>query len=242
MASILFLPIILFAATFWLYLLITIHVPKSEDVTKEINFPSNLEELKTLSTLLKKYSRGHPLYVVVLFVSAYIYKQTFAIPGSVFLNLMAGAIFGIWVGFPLTCLLSAVGASCCFFLSKLMGRDHIIRFFPDKVSVLQAKVRENSDRLLYFLLFIRLFPMTPNWFINITAPVLNIPIHLFFISVLIGLMPYNFICVQTGVILRDLQSMDDIFSFKVLLQLTMVAIAALVPTLMKNKVKKVVKS
>ena len=37
-------------------------------------------------------------YVVVLFVSAYLFKQTFAIPGSVFLNALAGAVFGLQTG------------------------------------------------------------------------------------------------------------------------------------------------
>jgi len=35
---------------------------------------------------------------VTLFVSAYLFKQTFAIPGSVFLNALAGAVFGLKTG------------------------------------------------------------------------------------------------------------------------------------------------
>lgn len=40
--------------------------------------------------------------------------------------------------------------------------------------------------MFFFLLFLRLFPMTPNWFLNLSAPILNIPISQFFFSVLIG--------------------------------------------------------
>lgn len=50
-----------------------------------ISFPSNLEELKQMSAVLRFYSIHHPLYCLVLFSSAYIFKQSFAIPGSVFL-------------------------------------------------------------------------------------------------------------------------------------------------------------
>ena len=42
------------------------------------------------------------------------------------------------------------------------------------------------DSLFFFLLFLRLFPMSPNWFLNMASPILNIPIHLFFMSVFIG--------------------------------------------------------
>lgn len=48
------------------------------------------------------------------------------------------------------------------------------------------KVEENRSSLFFFLLFLRFFPMTPNWFLNITCPVLNIPMPIFFFSVFIG--------------------------------------------------------
>lgn len=96
--------------------------------------------------------------------------------------------------------------------------------------------------------------MTPNWFLNITCPVLNIPMPVFFFSVLIGetahtqlkhthgratetnhcvsplgLIPYNFICVRTGSILSKISSLDDIFSWGTLAQLLAIALMALVP-------------
>ena len=51
----------------------------------ELQFPSDLEDLKSLASLLKQYKRENFGYVVLLFCSAYLYKQTFAIPGSVFM-------------------------------------------------------------------------------------------------------------------------------------------------------------
>lgn len=95
--------------------------------------------------------------------------------------------------------------------------------------------------------------MTPNWFLNITCPVLNIPMPIFFFSVLIGetthtaqshtrihlllfsvplspgLIPYNFICVRTGSILSEISTLDDIFSWGTLAQLLAIALMALLP-------------
>jgi len=50
-----------------------------------LSFPHNLEELQTLAAELLRYKNMHLTYVLVFFCSAYVYKQTFAIPGSVFL-------------------------------------------------------------------------------------------------------------------------------------------------------------
>lgn len=45
----------------------------------------------------------------------------------------------------------------------------------------------------------------------------------------VGLLPYNFICVQTGVMLSEVSSLDDLFSWERLLQLLAIACMALVP-------------
>lgn len=50
-----------------------------------LKFPSDLEELRELADLLQFYKTEHIGYVFILFCSAYLYKQSFAIPGSSFL-------------------------------------------------------------------------------------------------------------------------------------------------------------
>ena len=50
-----------------------------------LRFPSDLDELRELAETLKFYKREHHGYVLLLFCSAYLYKQSFAIPGSSFL-------------------------------------------------------------------------------------------------------------------------------------------------------------
>ncbi|XP_072300492.1 transmembrane protein 41A-A [Eucyclogobius newberryi] len=199
------------------------------DETSRLKFPSDLEELRELAELLQFYKTEHTGYVLLLFSSAYLYKQSFAIPGSSFLNILAGAIFGLYEGLFLACLLTTLGSTLCYLLSQAFGKRYIVTFFPDKVSTLQKKVEDNQDCLFFFLLFLRFFPMTPNWFLNMSAPIVNIPITFFVGSVFIGLLPYNFICVQTGVMLSELTSLDGLFSWDRLLQLLAIACVALLP-------------
>lgn len=201
----------------------------SSEEPSGLKFPSDLEELRELAELLQFYKTEHTGYVLLLFCSAYLYKQSFAIPGSSFLNILAGAIFGPYQGLLLASVLTTVGSTMCYLLSQAFGKRYIVNLFPDKVSMLQRKVEENQDCLFFFLLFLRFFPMTPNWFLNMSAPIVNIPITFFFCSVFIGLLPYNFICVQTGVMLSEVASLDDLFSWERLLQLLAIACMALLP-------------
>ena len=77
--------------------------------------------------------------------------------------------------------------------------------------------------------------MSPNWAINVSCGVLGVPVSTFFETVLIGLMPYNFICVQTGAILSSISSVRDIFTWWNMMQLTVVAFVALLPGLLGKK-------
>lgn len=196
-----------------------------------------MEELNRLSGFLTLYKTDHFGFVVLLFCCAYLYKQTFAIPGSVFMNLLAGALFGTMHGFPLVCLLTACGATFCFLLSHNFGKAYLVHFFPDKVKFIQDKVTENMDGLFFYLLFLRLFPMSPNWFMNMAAPIIGIPIHLFFMSVFVGLMPYNFICVRTGCMLSGISSLEDVFTPAIMVEMGTLAVVALVPGLVIKKLQ-----
>eukprot|EP00914_Ancora_sagittata_P030671 GHVO01061613.1.p1 GENE.GHVO01061613.1~~GHVO01061613.1.p1 ORF type:complete len:248 (+),score=12.60 GHVO01061613.1:117-860(+) len=240
MASIAWVPCIFLSATFLLYSIST-NLPDlnvySEQQKVPLKFPSSLEELRLLSQLLSSYKADHFFNVLFLFCFAYLYKQTFAIPGSVFMNVLAGAIFGLQTGFILTCFLTACGATFCYSLSYCFGKKTVMAYFPERVGGIQQQVSENADGLFFFLLFLRLFPMSPNWFMNIVAPIINIPVHLFFPSVLIGLMPYNFICVQTGCLLSQVSSLSDVLTWSTSVKLGCIACAALVPGLLVRRYK-----
>uniref|UniRef100_A0A8C1G5E8 Transmembrane protein 41ab n=1 Tax=Cyprinus carpio TaxID=7962 RepID=A0A8C1G5E8_CYPCA len=189
------------AATFYLYLLsvflppgpraVRVHNTDSEHTADEpeeeelrLKFPSDLDELRELAELLQFYKTEHTGYVFILFCSAYLYKQSFAFPGSSFLNMLAGALFGPWHGLLIACTLTTVGSANCYLLSRTFCKNHIVRLFPEKVAMLQR---------------------------------------------LVGLIPYNFICVRTGAILSEIHSLDDIFSLGTLLQLLLIACVALLP-------------
>ena len=89
---------IFLAALSWLYFLAKNAPTLSEN--EKLQFPSSVEDLKKTAEILTRLfdHDSESSYVVVLFVSAYLFKQTFAIPGSVFLNALAGAVFGLQTG------------------------------------------------------------------------------------------------------------------------------------------------
>ncbi|OQV20291.1 Transmembrane protein 41A-A [Hypsibius exemplaris] len=235
MASFWFLPAIAALATFALYLLAKSAPQLESERQLDLHFPQSFDDLKNITVFLGEYKESHPDYVLLLFCAAFLWKQSFGIPGSAGLNIASGAIFGFWKGFPLSCILTAVGATTCYILSYLFGRRVVKRFFAAKLDWFRNKVHANSHNLTYYLLFLRLFPASPNWFLNIASSHIGIPIHTFFFTVLIGLMPYNFVCVHGGSILRELTSFNDIFTWTRIGQMALIACVALIPGLYLRK-------
>nr|XP_045583094.1 transmembrane protein 41A-like isoform X1 [Procambarus clarkii] len=225
-------------SSFFLWFLFINRPALKDGVSPDLHFPKSLEDLKELVRASSVYKQDHWYYVLLLFSAAYIYKQTFAIPGSALLNLFCGAVLGCWpLGFPLCCVLTAIGASNCFLLSRLVGKAIIQKMFATKIEMLQGKLLENKHRLFLFLISLRVFPMTPNWFLNVTAPYINIPLPMFFLSVLIGLLPYNFLCIQAGEMLSDIRSMDDILTHKQILALITLTLVMITLTHFSRKHK-----
>jgi len=209
------------------------------DIRSHLKFPKDLDELRSLSYALTEYKDEHFPHVFALFCLAYVYKQTFSIPGSVFLNLLAGHLFGISIAFPLVCFLTACGASFAFLLSRFFASLFVRRFFPHQVEQLQRRVstEEKNGSLFYFLLFLRLFPASPNWLLNILSPLAGVHLVYFFPTVALGLIPYNFVCVQTGCLLSDLTSMDDVFTPAMMIRLGGVSVVALTLAIVKRRRK-----
>ena len=203
----------------------------------QIYFPQDLEQLKAVTAALRESQRENYYLVIVIFCSAYMYKQMFAIPGSFFTNILSGAIFGTKIGFPLVCILSASGASCCYFLAKLLGRELCERWFSSQLASVEATIHENRHSLFFFLLSARLFPASPNWLMNMSFGIVGVPIIPFYFSVLFGLMPYNFVCVHTGETLSSITSLDDLFSYSTLFTMLLIAIVAALPGMLLRRQK-----
>ena len=156
------------------------------------------------------------------------------VSGSVFLNVLAGALFPVHIAFTLVCALTAIGATVSFLFSRYIFKYVLIKLFASRIEYFKRQIDRNSDNLIFFLLFIRIFPFTPNWLINIACPIVGVPIAKFALSVFIGLMPYNYICVQSGSILASMTSLNDIMSRTTMIKLSSISVVALLPIVLKK--------
>ncbi len=91
------------------------------------------------------------------------------------------------------------------------------------------------------MLFLRISPMLPNWFINLASPIVNIPYRIFGLATLLGIAPQTFIAVNTGVSLYEISdalaegSANPLFNTRTILTLFGIAFLALLPVLLSKQ-------
>ncbi|KFK22681.1 hypothetical protein AALP_AAs42556U000100 [Arabis alpina] len=200
-----------------------------------LKLPRNLEDLQILRDNLEIYTSDYTVQVLVGYCLVYIFMQTFMIPGTVFMSLLAGALFGVYKGMVLVVSTATAGASSCYFLSKLIGRPLILSIWPDKLVFFQDQVAKRKDRLLNYMLFLRLTPTLPNTFINVASPIVDVPYHIFFLATFIGLIPAAFVTVRAGIALGELQSLGDLYDFTSMATLFLIGVLSVTPTLINKK-------
>ncbi|XP_074587351.1 putative membrane protein At4g09580 isoform X2 [Curcuma longa] len=184
---------------------------------------------------LAVYARDYQAKFIFGYCSVYIFMQTFMIPGTIFLSLLAGALFGVAKGIVLIVFSATSGASSCYFLSKLVGRPLVNWMWPDKLKFFQTEIAKHREKLLNYMLFLRITPSLPNTFINLASPIVDIPFRIFFLATLVGLVPASYITARAGLALGDLKSIRDLYDMKTLVVLFLIGFVTIFPTILKRK-------
>jgi uncharacterized membrane protein YdjX (TVP38/TMEM64 family) len=194
-----------------------------------------------LSECATRYDEAYPAWTLILYVSVYLLLQAFAIPGPLILSLVSGMLWPLWKAQIVIAFCATCGASMCYLLSNAIRvGDAISSLNRPRAEQFRARVREaeRSGNLLYFMLFLRISPLLPNWFVNLASPGAGVPLRTFALATAVGLIPANILHYHTGKQLHELvvysQEGDTRRNFLILLALQFLA---LLPTVFKSQFK-----
>lgn len=62
-----------------------------------------------------------------------------------------------------------------------------------KIFVHTVQIAQNQGNLFYYLLFLRITPLLPNWFVNIACPLVDVKFKYFFLATLIGASAFSWL-------------------------------------------------
>lgn len=203
--------------------------------------PSSFEELQKEAHIIQEIASSHAFVYPLVFLVTYLFKQTWSTPGSALLNIFAGIAFG-YKGFLLVTLGTAAGVACAYTLSRTFGSQILYKLnLEPRIAGLRTKVEQAkaSKTLHFFLLALRVMPFCPQWLINLASPHLGIKLPLFVLTTVLGLSPYNFICVQAGATVSTIKlEAGEIVTPKMLGVLVLIAAVMIVPALFRERIEK----
>ncbi|NP_001125395.1 transmembrane protein 41B [Pongo abelii] len=235
--SLLILVSIFLSAAFVMFLVYKNFPQLSEEERVNMKVPRDMDDAKALGKVLSKYKDTFYVQVLVAYFATYIFLQTFAIPGSIFLSILSGFLYPFPLALFLVCLCSGLGASFCYMLSYLVGRPVVYKYLTEKAVKWSQQVERHREHLINYIIFLRITPFLPNWFINITSPVINVPLKVFFIGTFLGVAPPSFVAIKAGTTLHQPTTAGEAVSWNSIFILMILAVLSILPAIFQKKLK-----
>lgn len=190
----------------------------------------NLENLKSSREQLDIFYQNNKMVMVLGYIAAYMIVGLFLLPGSTFLTLGAGVIFGPALGVVVVNIGATLGATLAFLVARYLLRDWVEKYFGNKVKGVNDHL---SHQALNCILFFRLVPLFPFFAVNIGLSLSHVKLKHFVIGTMIGTLPATMIYANAGRNLASIESFSDVVSFRVLGALTLLGVLALIPVFYK---------
>ncbi|QRV89486.1 Golgi apparatus membrane protein TVP38 [Ceratobasidium sp. AG-Ba] len=197
-----------------------------------LRIPKSFNQLQELNTLLKKYRDVYPYRIFVCYVITYLYLQAFSLPGSMYLSILGGAVWGVPRALPLACSCVATGATLCYLISAALGPALLaVPSWRARLDAWTQKIDAQRDNLMSYLIVIRIAPFPPHWVVNVLCPHVGIGIPRFWISTFFGIMGVSVIHTTIGGGLDQMTSAEDfhLISWRNFGLLSAVVVAVLIP-------------
>jgi uncharacterized membrane protein YdjX (TVP38/TMEM64 family) len=197
-----------------------------------LRIPKSFAQLQALNQLLKKYRDIYPYRIVICYVTTYLFLQAFSLPGSMYLSILGGAVWGVPRALPLACACVATAALLCYLISAALGPALLtLPSWRARFATWSAKVTAQRSNLMSFLIVIRIAPLPPHWVVNVLCPHVGIGIVPFWLSTFLGIFGVTVIHTTIGGGLDEMTSAADfhLFSFRNFMGLAAIVVGVLIP-------------
>ncbi|XKT74878.1 MAG: TVP38/TMEM64 family protein [Patescibacteria group bacterium UBA2103] len=185
-----------------------------------------LETIHMKQSLLKAYVAEHHILSVLIFGGIYTVSAALAFPlGGIFV-LLAGFLFGAFIGTVVTVLAATLGGVIIFLLTRYFFKDWVEKHYGKYLAPIEKELAEHPAS---YLLFLRFMPVVPYLVINVVPALVNVRFSTFLWTSIVGLLPGAFIFALAGKELSRIASTGDVLTPSLIISLLLLAGLSLVP-------------
>ena len=174
-------------------------------------------------------SETHKSWSYFVYFMFYFAFALLGLPGTAFLGVVGGFIFGFLKAFIVSLFAVMLGSSASFLIVRLLLRDFFISSLKKskkalKLNKIYSRLKENE---VYYLFMFRLLPITPLAITNIVMGLGEMKFKVFFIICFLTIAPYLIIYIGIGSKLSQLEAWEDLYDPILLVSLTLLAVLPL---------------
>ncbi len=170
-----------------------------------------------------KVSENLVLSLMVFFL-VYVAVTALSLPAAAILTMVAGALFGRWVGTGVVSFASILGATLAFLGSRYVLRDWVQRRFADRLGQINQGIERDGA---YYLFTLRLVPVVPFFLINLGMGLTPIRVTTFAGVSWLGMLMGTFLYANAGTELATFDSPANFLSWNVLGSLALLGVVPL---------------
>jgi len=168
-----------------------------------------------LWSCLREYKRDNWWHTTAGIWGIYVIFKIFGPFGagtSMVLSVLIGALYNEWaepiVGYSLLAHLLGVSGEVCggaggWIMSYAIGREILLHFATEKMTTLKKEMDNFQGSLFRYMLFLRVSPLFPNWFVNYSTALVGMPFSYFFVASTLAIQPAACMSIAMGSMLRD---------------------------------------
>lgn len=168
-----------------------------------------LAELKYAQAAFAMRHDAQPVQTTLLYFACFTLLTACCLPGASVLMLIAGASFGVVWGSAVAVIASAAGATLTMLASRYLLRNRIEARYGGMLGEVN---RGLADGGVLYLLSLRLLPVIPFVPLNLMCGLTRLPLTMFVMTSLLGMLPGTVLYVNAGVHLGTFGSVGDVFT------------------------------
>lgn len=191
----------------------------------------SLAQMQTLLGSLIAYVNAAPFLAAIVLVGVYVGVTGFSIPGATVLTLLAGALFGVWIGTFLVNVGATLGATLAFLSARFVVGEGLQKRYAPALERFNAEIAEHGA---HYMLTLRLVPIFPFFLVNALAGISAVPLRTFVWTTSLGIIPGSLVYTFAGRQFATITDVAALISPPVLMALVLLGLFSLAPVVYKK--------
>jgi len=194
----------------------------------------NLETFKENREHILNFVKVHYFYSVFIYIILYLVICSLSIPITAFFTIMGGFLFNVFPCVIYTNIGATIGSSITFLIFRYLLGNIIQEKFKTKLIKLNRNIELYGTN---YLIIVRLIAAIPFFLANILISLTKIPLKTFIWTTSLGIIPGSIIFAYAGKQIVNLNSINEIFSPKIILAFLILILFGLMSIFLKKSKK-----